>query len=120
VIQLAKVRALGLSDRVDAVIYASQCGRGEGKPAPEPFTAAARHVGVVPARCVFVGDDPTCDVAGARRVGMRTIRIRQGIHAGVRLGVHEEADAVTDSLEEIPRLATIVLEGMEASCASCP
>jgi putative hydrolase of the HAD superfamily len=116
-IQTAKVHALGLSGQVDTIVYAARCGVGGEKPAPEPFITAARHLGVLPSRCVFVGDDPLCDVAGARRVGMKTIRVRQGLHAGATLGLHEEADAVTDSLRDVPRLAGAVLGETEALCA---
>ncbi len=111
-IQAAKVEALGVTDLVDSVIYAYQSGSGRGKPEPEPFVDAARLLGVVPARCVFVGDDPVCDVAGARRVGMKTVRVRRGVHAREILGAHEEADAVADSLKDVPRLASeLLLDG---------
>jgi putative hydrolase of the HAD superfamily len=116
-IQAAKVRRLEVSGLVDTVIYATQCGSGQGKPAPEPFVDAARLLGVVPSRCVFVGDDPVCDVAGARRVGMKTVRVRQGIHAREILSAHEEADAVVDSLQNVPRVASELLGETEALCA---
>ena len=79
-IQAAKVDTLGLEPLVDTVVFASSCGLGGGKPSPEAFVTAARRLGVILPRCVFVGDDPRCDIAGARRVGMKTIRIRQGVH----------------------------------------
>jgi putative hydrolase of the HAD superfamily len=116
-IQSGKVRALELSGWVDTVVFAAQCGTGQGKPAPEPFIDTARQLGVAPARCVFVGDDPVCDVAGARRVGMKTIRVRQGVHAGVTLGAHEEADAVVESLHAVPHLAGVLLGETETLCA---
>jgi putative hydrolase of the HAD superfamily len=116
-IQRRKVRALGLAARVDAVVYASECGTGEGKPAPEPFAAAARKLGVPPDRCVFVGDHPTCDIFGARRAGMRTIRIRQGFHRAAVLAPHEEADAVIRSLDEVPAVAAALLAETDSLCA---
>jgi putative hydrolase of the HAD superfamily len=120
-VQTAKVRALALTGLVDTVIYAFQSGSGRGKPEPEPFVDAARLLGVVPARCVFVGDDPRCDIAGARRVGMKTVRIRRGVHAREILGAHEEADAVVDSLKSLPDLVGELLgERYEHEhCGSC-
>jgi putative hydrolase of the HAD superfamily len=116
-IQAAKVDALGLQPLVDTVVFASCCGLGGGKPSPEAFVAAARRLGVLLPRCVFVGDDPRCDIGGARRVGMKTIRIRQGVHRRVWLADYEEADAVTTSLLDVPQLAAGLLGETEALCA---
>ena len=116
-IQAAKIDTLGLESLVDTVIYASRCGLGGGKPSPEPFVTAARRLGVMLPRCVFVGDDPRCDIGGARRVGMKTIRIRQGVHSRTWVSDYEEADAVTTSLLDVPRLAARLLGETEALCA---
>lgn len=80
-IQARKVEALGLRDLVDVVVFAHATGSGQGKPAPEPFLDACMRLAVTPGRTVFVGDDPTCDVDGARRVGMKTIWIRRAAAA---------------------------------------
>jgi len=116
-IQAAKVDTLGVEPLVDAVVYASICGLGGGKPSPEPFVAAARKLGVILSRCVFVGDDPRRDIGGARRVGMKTIRIRRGVHGRAWLADYEEADAVTTSLLDVPQLAAGLLGETEALCA---
>ena len=116
-IQAAKVDTLGVEPLVDTVVYASCCGLGGGKPSPEPFVTAARRLGVMLSRCVFVGDDPRCDIGGARRVGMKTIRIRQGVHGGAWLAGYEEADAVTTSLLDVPRLSAGLLGETESLCA---
>jgi HAD superfamily hydrolase (TIGR01662 family) len=39
------------------------------KPNPEIYWEAARRIGVEPARCVYVGDNPKRDVVGTRRAG---------------------------------------------------
>jgi haloacid dehalogenase superfamily, subfamily IA, variant 3 with third motif having DD or ED/haloacid dehalogenase superfamily, subfamily IA, variant 1 with third motif having Dx(3-4)D or Dx(3-4)E len=116
-IQAAKVDTLGLEPLVDTVVFASSCGLGGGKPSPEAFVTAARRLGVILPRCVFVGDDPRCDIAGARRVGMKTIRIRRGVHRHAWLADYEEADAVTTSLLDVPQLAAGLLGETEALCA---
>jgi putative hydrolase of the HAD superfamily len=116
-IQAAKVDTLGLQALIDTVVFASSCGLGGGKPSPESFVTAARRLGVILTRCVFVGDDPRCDIGGARRVGMKTIRVRQGVHAHAWLADYEEADAVTTSLLDVPQLAAGLLGETEALCA---
>jgi HAD superfamily hydrolase (TIGR01662 family) len=39
------------------------------KPNPEIYWAATRQIGIDPARCVYVGDNPKRDVLGTRRAG---------------------------------------------------
>lgn len=45
------------------------------KPGSEIFLEAARRVGVDPARCAYVGDNPSRDVLGARRAGFGSVII---------------------------------------------
>ena len=45
------------------------------KPGPEIYWEAARRIGVEPARCVYVGDNPIRDVEGTRRAGFGMIII---------------------------------------------
>lgn len=42
---------------------------GIKKPNPEIYWEAARRIGVEPAHCVYVGDNPKRDVVGTRRAG---------------------------------------------------
>jgi putative hydrolase of the HAD superfamily len=116
-IQERKVRALGLQPLVDAVVYASTCGSGEGKPAKEAFLTAAHRLRVPPSRCVFVGDDPVRDIAGARGAGMKTIRVRRGYLANAIIAAADEADAVTDAIADVPRLASRLFGDPAALCA---
>jgi putative hydrolase of the HAD superfamily len=102
-IQARKIAALGLGDRVDAIVYADAVGSGAGKPDPEPFLAASRRLKVGVNRTVFVGNDPVRDVFGAWRVGMRTIHV-----AGPRPAAGSSAlvaDAMVRSLIEVPDVA---------------
>ncbi len=64
--------ALGLQGAFDAVI----CGEDlpAGKPDPAVFLAAARAIGVPPARCIVV-EDAVVGVAAARRAGMKCIAV---------------------------------------------
>jgi HAD superfamily hydrolase (TIGR01509 family) len=102
-VQALKINALGLRRRIPHVIFAAEYARG-GKPHPAPFIAAARRLGVPVERCVMVGDDPTCDIEGARRLGLRTIQVR------VR-GVAPDcgADAVLDSINDVPAAAAALV-----------
>ena len=59
---------LGMGDAFDAVIASESVG--VEKPDDRIFIEALARLGVGASRCVHVGDDPGCDVAPARRVGM--------------------------------------------------
>jgi len=114
-VQRRKVAALGVSDLVDAVIFAYEHGTGLGKPDPQAFLEAASQVGVAPEHCVFVGDDLERDVRGARAVGMCTIRLSRA--AASRVAAVDDADAIASSVADVPRLATALLSGRASRCA---
>jgi putative hydrolase of the HAD superfamily len=96
-VQRRKVSALALTPLVDAVVYAEEHAAA-GKPAPEAFLTAALCLRLPAARCVYVGDDPICDIAGARAVGMKTIHL---VGLCQRPASTSEADARLETLERL-------------------
>ena len=109
--QRAKVAALGLGARVDAVLCAEEHAPG-GKPSRAAFDAALATLGVQAAQTVFIGDDLIRDIAGARHAGMRTIRVANG-RAPVRT---DDADAVA-GLDDVPAVAGLLVKGTPAHAA---
>jgi HAD superfamily hydrolase (TIGR01509 family) len=79
---------------------------GVEKPAPAFFERLAAEAGLPPAEIAYVGDRVDNDVLPAKAAGMFSIFVRRGpwgvIHAK-RPGA-AEADAVVESLAEIPSL----------------
>jgi HAD superfamily hydrolase (TIGR01662 family) len=61
------MEADGLTNYFDAVVLSSRVGTR--KPDPEIYWEAARRVGVEPAKCAYVGDNPVRDVEGTQRAG---------------------------------------------------
>jgi putative hydrolase of the HAD superfamily len=61
---------LGVAERLDAVVFASEVGLR--KPDPAIFRHALDLLGVEPQAALFVGDSPVVDIAGAAAVGMHT------------------------------------------------
>ncbi len=59
----------------DAEVFSATCGYM--KPDPEIFLLTAERVGVEPAECLFVGDGANDELAGAERVGMRSVLIHR-------------------------------------------
>jgi putative hydrolase of the HAD superfamily len=106
--QARKVAALGLSALVEVIVYADGVGDGRGKPQPEPFLEAARRLDVTPDRTVFVGDDPRCDIFGAGRIGMRTVRRSSQRHHPAA-GRDHPADATITSLARLPAVVDLLV-----------
>jgi len=89
---------LGLGARAGAVI----CGDTTpfAKPHPAPLLAAAHHLGVAPARCVYVGDAER-DVAAGVAAGMHTIVARYGYIEAHEAPETWPADGVIDDPAEL-------------------
>lgn len=74
---------LGLADCVDHIAICTDVGWR--KPAKPIFLRATHELGVMAEDCLFVGDHPGWDLAGARRAGIRGILInREGERADLR------------------------------------
>jgi HAD superfamily hydrolase (TIGR01458 family) len=89
---------------VAALEYAAGVeARVVGKPSVDFFAGAAASAGVPLSDCLVVGDDATTDVAGGRAAGARTVQVRTGKYADqVQEGLPVEADAVVDSVVQLP------------------
>ncbi|MFT3975947.1 MAG: HAD family hydrolase [Sphingomonas bacterium] len=73
--QSAHIRALGIDRLVDTVLISE--AEGLRKPEAALFLRAADRLGVAPAQCLFVGDNPVADVMGATRAGMQGVWLRE-------------------------------------------
>jgi putative hydrolase of the HAD superfamily len=98
--------SVGLLDRLDATIFSDETGLP--KPAPEIFAEALAILGVEAEDALHVGDLRRTDVAGARRAGLRTVRIRS---AHDDESDHPEADSVVDSHVDLAGLLGLPIEG---------
>jgi HAD superfamily hydrolase (TIGR01549 family) len=68
--QWEKLRKLGLTAAVDAIVVAGDFG--VFKPDPRPFRRLTELLGTSPPTSLFVGDSYEHDIVGARGAGMRT------------------------------------------------
>jgi len=82
--------AIGLDDAFPVVIDGTRVDRG--KPAPDPYLAAARELGMDPAGCV-VFEDSTAGVASARAADARCVGVAslgdRGLLAGADLVIDD-------------------------------
>ncbi|MDS0283708.1 HAD family hydrolase [Haloarcula onubensis] len=74
--QAEKVGAVGLAERVDAVVYAGDMPRR--KPHAAPFEATLSTLGVPADRALYVGDSLAYDVAGAHNAGLAAAYLDDG------------------------------------------
>ena len=75
-----------------------------GKPSAAFFALAVAALGVPPESVVVVGDDVTTDVLGARAAGLRAVLVRTGKYRSGDEGAATDADAVIDSIADLPAL----------------
>lgn len=88
---------LGLSGWLDVVVFCTDVGWR--KPASPIFERALELLGADPQDCLFVGDDPRWDLAGARAVGIPAILLdRRGGTAGVEEGSIQNLHELWDRL----------------------
>jgi HAD superfamily hydrolase (TIGR01509 family) len=108
--QLERIRlslvATGLSSYFDDNVF-SAAMVDYGKPAPDLFLYAARHMQVAPTRCIVVEDSPA-GIRAALDAGMNALGFTGGSHARSISHRHrlEEMGAllVFDDMRELPRL----------------
>ena len=105
-VQGRKLDALGLRDAFDAIVVTGGLGPDAGKPSPRGYEEVLRRLGdTAPGESVYVSDNPAKDFLGARRAGMRSIRVRRagGIYAALEPETPEHApDAEVTGLDEVP------------------
>lgn len=73
--QKRKIDVLGIAELFDAVVISAEIGIH--KPDRRIFDYTAKLLGVSNQECLFVGDDPDSDVAGARNADMEVLWIDQ-------------------------------------------
>lgn len=108
--QQRKADALGLSRFSDTILLTDQWGRDFWKPHPRAFETAERLLSVLPAKCIYIADNPTKDFHTPRQRGWRTIRIRrpEGLHATLEAAPEALPDIEVASLHELTKRRPLV------------
>lgn len=95
-------RRLGLAGDLDPIVSSAQVGWA--KPDPRVFAPVLSAWSLPPSRVVMVGDTPSADIAGANRMGMRSILIAPGTASGASADADPKPGAVAADLAEVRRL----------------
>ena len=78
-VQRSKVRALGIADLFNVIIYTDEIGRDYWKPSTVPYQIALNLLDVEPAEGIYVGNDLAKDFLGANTLGMSTIQLKRSM-----------------------------------------
>jgi putative hydrolase of the HAD superfamily len=70
---------LPVAPLLDTAVYSVEVGHC--KPHPAMYLTACARLGVEPSRCVYVGDGGSCELSGARCVGMTAVQLAAPDHA---------------------------------------
>ena len=101
-VQRGKVRALGIEELFDRIVYSWDYGRERQKPHLYPFALMLEALGIPPHSALFVGDNPEKDGAGARGAGMRYVRVATSTHGLPTRALPDEI--VIENLRQLPRI----------------
>lgn len=78
--QKRKMELLGFRHFFDVIIYAKEI---DSKSSPHPYFKALEELKTKPSNTFYVADNPLIDFEGAKKAGMRTIRLLRGEFAKV-------------------------------------
>lgn len=101
-VQNAKIDAAGLRSLADTVLVSE--AEGLRKPDPAIFERAAERLGVAAADCVFVGDNPEADIAGARAAGMLAVWYKGALAWPAELEAPERTITALSEVLDLPML----------------
>jgi putative hydrolase of the HAD superfamily len=93
--QQPKLDALGITDRLETVVFAAELPRS--KPHVLPFDRALNDLGVQPERTLYVGNSLEYDVAGGQNAGLAVAWLGDTTDTGAYT-----PEYVIDSLAELP------------------
>lgn len=74
--QNRKIERLGIKDFFEVIIFTKEINKS--KSSENPFLIAAKKMKILSEEAFYVGDNPAVDFEGAKRAGMKTIRLLKG------------------------------------------
>jgi len=103
-VQARKVAALALAPRLAKVYITHRYGVAHAKPSTRCFELIRQRERCDWADMAYIGDNPAKDFVNLNPLGVHTVRVLTGEHAGVQAKPGYEARHVIASLAELPRV----------------
>ncbi|GHU72212.1 HAD superfamily hydrolase [Spirochaetia bacterium] len=105
-VQKYKIDKLGLTEYFECVYITDIYGIDKRKPSEYVFELFLRENNIAAEKCVYIGNDPQKDFLPAKKLGMHTVRIRQGSFKNMRLDDVNEAE---ETICSVTRLSDCLL-----------
>jgi putative hydrolase of the HAD superfamily len=102
--QLNKIKSLAIADYFDEIVITGIWGKDWYKPSLLPFQHIYKQMCGTPENYLYIGDNPLCDFYGAKKLGMKTVRVKTEPFANIVVNTEYDADLTlnkTIELEEI-------------------
>lgn len=106
-VQEAKVKGLNLEKWVDVVVLTDRLkdknGESFSKPQAEVYEECLKLLGSKASESVYIGDNPNKDFIGAKKLGLKTVRIirETGMFVNIVMPKEYEAEMIIHSFEEL-------------------
>jgi len=101
IVQQNKIKALGLSKRVEKAYVTHQYGNKYEKPSLYCFNLIAKHTKAPMNNLVYIGDNPTKDFVNNKKAGIKTIRVLTGAYANKTVSTEYDATYSIKNLNEL-------------------
>jgi len=105
--QKLKVRALGIEDDFQAIVYTEELGREFWKPSPRGFERLIKVLNIAASETAYVGDNEIKDFIAPNRLGFTTIQILRPARLHVGAADLPEA-AARHNVREITHLPSLL------------
>lgn len=96
--QKRKIKKLELEDCFDCIIFTKKL---KPKPSVKPYFILLQRLKLKPSEVVYVGDNPNLDFSGAKKVGLKTVRVARGEFS--KIPDTNNIDCSIDRLKELLR-----------------
>lgn len=103
VTQRHKLSALNINSYFDSIILTDEIGRDFWKPHARAYELAKEQLGVEFNEMMYIGDNVSKDFITAKKLGIKTIRIKrdEGVYASLEYGTEHQAHYEINSLEQV-------------------
>jgi len=82
-VQKNKIKLLKLKDLVNYICISRELG--EEKPSIKPYQHVMKRLNTTPENTLYIGDNPHNDFEGAKKLGIRTVRLKRGEFKNIKL-----------------------------------
>jgi len=99
--QQRKIKQLDLEKFFNVILYTALT---ESKPSSVPYSLALNKMGLKSSEVLYLGDNPHIDFEGAKKIGIRTVRISRGEFS--KIPTNDNIDYTIKNLDELWEILT--------------